>query len=345
MIHETQPPRDEIAARLRDLDRQGGGMARLAHICAGLLLVAFSLGSLLSISHAAFITFLARWDAGTFDIPDGISLVVNVLLVLAADVALLYAASVLRVLYAAQAPAYERRVHLWAMVGASVLEATTYLYLAWVFDRPTGLFLWAIVIGRALAAPLFAAYLSMARALPVGPRDVAYQAALASGKGVVHDVATLAADPSAPLERKVRIYRASALMSPHDLARFNNIVEAVSVPDEVPAIIREDFPPLPPPTPDGPSSRPVRESAAEDMAQPGEWTIVPRRRRQVRAVRGKAPGKMSDEELETVGMALLDANPKLSRTALRERLGKRYEVADRVWTRWKNAANRAAVAE
>lgn len=224
----AEPTTTHVNAQLRDLERQGGGMARLAHIAAGLLLVAFSAGSLLSISHAAFLAFLAQWDAGRLDVPDGISLVVNLLLVLAADVALLYAASVLRVLVAAQAPAAERRVHTWAMVGASLLESSTYLYLAWQFDHPTTPFLWLIVIARAFAAPLFAAYLSMARPLPVAPRDVAYQAALASGKGVVRDVATLAADSRTSLARKVRIYRASSLMSAADRVRFDNIVEAVS---------------------------------------------------------------------------------------------------------------------
>jgi hypothetical protein len=226
---------DALAAQLRDLERQGGGMARLAHVAAGALLVAFSAGSLLSISHAAFVAFLAAWGQGQADIPDGISLIVNLLLVLAADVALLYAASVLRVLIAAQAPKSERRVHTWAMIGASVLESSTYLYLAWQFDRPNGWFLWLIVLARAGAAPLFAAYLSMARPLPVAPRDVAYQAALASGKGVVRDVATLAADASAPLRRKVKIYTASALMTASDRARFHDIIEAVAL-EDAPAI-------------------------------------------------------------------------------------------------------------
>lgn len=228
---QTPATPDTLAAQLRDLERQGGGMARLAHIAAGALLVAFSAGSLLSISHAAFVQFLAAWGKGQADVPDGISLVVNLLLVLAADVALLYAASVLRVLIAAQAPKSEQRIHKWAMIGASALESSTYLYLAWQFDRPSGWFLWAIVGARALAAPLFAAYLSMARPLPVAPRDVAYQAALASGKGVVRDVATLAADASAPLRRKVKIYTASAMMTAPDRARFNDIIEAVAIED------------------------------------------------------------------------------------------------------------------
>lgn len=256
------PRRDDVAAQLRDLERQGGGMARLAHICAGLLLVAFSLGSLISISHAAFVSFLAAWDAGQIDIPDGISLAVNVLLIVACDVGLLYAASVLRVLTASEAPAKEQRVHKWAMWGASILESSTYLYLAWIFDRPSTAFLWGLMIARAMCAPLFAAYLAMARPLPVGPGDVAYHASLASGRGVVHDVATLAADPDAPLAHKVRIYRAAARMAPHDRTRFDAIVEAVSPREpeaNAPAVRIEEDAPTRPPTGGG---SPIAASAA-----------------------------------------------------------------------------------
>jgi hypothetical protein len=260
-------------------------LARLAHISAGLLLVAFSAGSLLSISHAAFVQFLAAWQAGQADIPDGISLVVNLLLVLAADVALLYAASVLRVLIAAGAPASERRVHIWAMVGASLLESATYLYLAMEFDRPSGWFLWAIVIARAGAAPLFAAYLSMARPLPVAPRDVAYQAALASGKGVVRDVATLAADAGAPLERKVRIYRAASVMSGADRARFDGIVDAVALeaPPVALAIAPATTPERPPTGPGTPTAASSSGSTtAKGRTRPAVLRLEPERQAQPR---------------------------------------------------------------
>lgn len=218
---------DGVTAQLRDIERQGGGMANLAHVCAGLLLTAFSLGSLIGISGAAFFRFLAEWNAGTFDMPDALSMAVNLLLVLCADVAMLYAASVLRTLIAAHAPAEEQRIHIWAMAGAAVLEAASYLYLMWVFDRPDTAFLWLIGIARALCAPLAAAYLSMARPIPVGPRDVAYQAALSAGKGVIRDVAALSSDPDAPLTHKVAIFRAASTMTPADRAKFDGIIDAV----------------------------------------------------------------------------------------------------------------------
>lgn len=228
--YDTPP---DIEAQLRDIDRQGGGMARFAHFCATALLVAGSIGSLISISAQAFNKFLAATAAGHLDVPDLLNAVVGVLLVLAGDAALLYAASVLRNARSAQMPRDETRVHLWVMIGVSIMEAATYLYMAWLFDKPDNLVIWAIDGGRAIAWPLLAAYLSMARPLPVGPRDVAYHTALASGKGVIRDVATLAADPSAPLQRKVRIYKASATMSRDDLRRFEDIVDAVTADEPV----------------------------------------------------------------------------------------------------------------
>jgi hypothetical protein len=36
--------RDEVADQLADIARQGSGMARLAHVCASLMLVLFSAG-------------------------------------------------------------------------------------------------------------------------------------------------------------------------------------------------------------------------------------------------------------------------------------------------------------
>lgn len=269
-------PGEDVARQLHDLERQGGGMASLAHICAGLLLAAFSAGSLISISYAAFERFLLQWAAGAFDLPDAISLAVNALLVLAADVGLLYAASQLRTLIAAGAPASEQRIHRWAMLGASALESATYLYLVWTFDRPDTLFLWSIGTARALAAPLFAAYLSMVRPIPVGPRDVAYQAALASGKGVVRDVATIAADPAAPLDRKVRIFRAASTMTSADRAKFDGIIDALAPHEEQQQDHeqQQEEPQPAPDTPAAPASEPQPPEPPEPPTPPRDRTAA-----------------------------------------------------------------------
>ncbi len=174
---------------------------------------------------------------------------------------MLYAASVLRVLSAAGAGWREQRMHVFVMCAACVLESGTYLYMLWQFDYPTSAWLWLIGAGRALAAPLFATYLSMAHPLPVTPRDMAYQAALASGKGVIRDVTVLSHDPTAPLAQKVRVYQASSTMSAADGARFDNIIAAVSHPDATAATRSSMEPParsaaLPPVQVSGPEQGP-----------------------------------------------------------------------------------------
>ena len=47
--------RDEVADQLADIARQGSGMARLAHVCASLMLVLFSAGSLVALGGDALL--------------------------------------------------------------------------------------------------------------------------------------------------------------------------------------------------------------------------------------------------------------------------------------------------
>ena len=219
---------DDTARALRDIERQGAHLATLAHLCAGVLIFLFSLGSLISLSAQAFTTVLASWDRGALDIPAAISVGVSTLLVLAMDTAMLYAASVLRVLAVRGASGNEAAIHRVVLISAALLEAATYTYMSWLYDRPETLALWALVLARALAAPLYAVYLSMARPLPVGPRDIFAQAELASGRGVLRDVTALANDPSAPLDKKLRIMGAASAMADRDRSRLAALISAVT---------------------------------------------------------------------------------------------------------------------
>src|SRR5499427_9516687 len=90
--------RDEVADQLADIARQGSGMARLAHLCASLMLVLFSAGSLVALGGDALLSVLGSAQQGHVDLPAAISLGVSTLLVLCMDVAMLYAASMLRLL-------------------------------------------------------------------------------------------------------------------------------------------------------------------------------------------------------------------------------------------------------
>src|SRR5690242_10616138 len=107
------------------------------------------------------------------------------------------------------------------------------------YEAPTGV-AWALVVARAVAAPLLSVYLSMARPHPVTPRDILHQAELAQGIQLVRDVLRVAQDPEASLADKMRLYGASAHMADADRQRLEGMIAVVqdrlAPPTPVPAV-------------------------------------------------------------------------------------------------------------
>ena len=336
---------DPVDDQLRDIARQGSHMANLAHAGAFLLILLFSLGSLVALSGDA-LAKIARDGITPATIPDVISAAVSTLLVTCMDVAMLYAASMIRILLARRASRDEMRWHIAVLISASILEAGTYLYMTWEYDRPATLAAWILVIARALAAPLFSVYLSMARPLPIGPRDILYQVELSTGRGVIRDAVGIANDTSAPLARKMELYSASAVMLDTDRARLERMIEtmreplAIEEPPSNTSSVRDGSPqphdpqPTPPPpntTERARAAEPER-SAAEMMRsnvrvlpyplQPHPATL---NRKSVRADTGRSPQER--ERLRDLRMTaardILAANPK---TGVRD-LGRRIALA------------------
>lgn len=288
-------PTDPVERQLRDIARQGSGMALVAHLCATALLVLFSLASFVSLGGDTLTAILAEWHRGRgLDVPAAISLSVITLMVLAFDVGMLYAASMLRLLASRRAGAREQWVHVVVMCGVAAIEASTYAYMAWRYEAPATALAWGLIIVRAAAAPLLAVYLSMARPLPVTARDILAQAELASGAGVIRDVVRVAQDGAAPLDEKMALYGASAVMSHDDRRRLDAMLDVVgqmqaardgalylpaysapSLPMPSPILPSarsltgtEEEPPQPPdPTPSPPGSRGHRRPAPHDAAQ------------------------------------------------------------------------------
>ena len=118
--------RDEVADQLADIARQGSGMACLAHVCASLMLVLFSGGSLVALGGDALLSVLDGAQQGHVDVPAVISLGVSALLVLRTDVAMLHAASMLRLLGMRRAEPRSTRLHRGVMATVAILEAGTY---------------------------------------------------------------------------------------------------------------------------------------------------------------------------------------------------------------------------
>jgi hypothetical protein len=219
--------RDQVADQLADIARQGSGMARLAHVCASLMLVLFSAGSLVALGGDALLSVLDGAQLGHVDLPAVISLGVSTLLVLCMDVAMLYAASMLRLLGMRRADSRTMRLHRGVMATVAILEAGTYAYMAWRYETPVSVVAWALILSRALAAPLLSVYLAMARPLPVTARDILAQVELASGLGLIRDAVTIANDAGASLGEKVALFGASAVMTEHDRERLNGLLAAV----------------------------------------------------------------------------------------------------------------------
>jgi hypothetical protein len=219
--------RDEVADQLADIARQGSGMARLAHVCASVMLVLFSMGSLVALGGDALLSVVTGMRTGRVDVPAATSLAVSALFVLCMDVAMLQAASVLRLLHMRRADPRSMRQHRLVMVTVTVLEAGTYAYMAWRYETPVSLVAWALILARALAAPLLSVYLAMARPLPVTATDILAQVELASGLGLIRDAVTIANDASASLSQKVALFGASAVMTPQDRTRLDALLAAV----------------------------------------------------------------------------------------------------------------------
>src|SRR4249919_1034616 len=219
--------RDAVADQLADIARQGSGMARLAQVCAALMLVLFSAGSLVALGGDALLSVLDGAQQGHVDVSAVISLGVSTLLVLCMDVAMLYAASMLRLLGTRRAEPRSMRLHRGVMATVALLEAGTYAYMAWRYETPVSVVAWALILSRALAAPLLSVYLAMARPLPVTARDILAQVELASGLGLIRDSVTIANDASASLGQKVALFGASAVMTPQDRERLEGLLVAV----------------------------------------------------------------------------------------------------------------------
>src|SRR5215831_2557186 len=119
------------------------------------------------------------------------------------------------------------RLHRGVMATVAILEAGTYAYMAWRYEMPVSIVAWALILSRALAAPLLSVYLAMARPLPVTARDILAQVELASGLGLIRDAVTIANDASASLSQKVSLFGASADMTPQDRERLDGLLSAV----------------------------------------------------------------------------------------------------------------------
>ena len=119
-----RPPTDPVARAMRELERQGARMARLAHLFATLMVVLFSLGSLVALSGDAFGAIVAAVEHGGLPgIPQAISVLVSTLMVVCCDIGLVYAAMTLRVLKTRGTSRDEQLLHWFVLVTVATAAA------------------------------------------------------------------------------------------------------------------------------------------------------------------------------------------------------------------------------
>lgn len=336
---------DPVDRQLDEISRQGSGMARMAHVCSLALIVLFSLGSLVALGGDDLKAIMTQWNHGQVDIPSAISIVVSTLLVLCMDVGMVYAASMLRLLVARRASAGEMRLHQLVMAVVAILEASTYAYMSARYEHPANLAVWSLILARAAAAPLLSVYLALARQLPVLPRDVLYQVELAAGKGVLKNVTELANDPEASLTDLLVMYYASADMSDADRERLSRLAQAVQFRRIESASSGSvsgtesgsDFPTgggspaqVVEATTDDESEEPRKAVALERVLEPS--VVVPLR---PAAQRTGSSRRYPDREAQkAAGFALLDAQPNMSKSAFRRKLGINQARAREIYAKW-----------
>ena len=207
-------PIDPVAEQLREVERRGASTIWLAHIAAFLILVVFSLGSLVGLTGDALNAIVTQYRSGQgADYTAAIAIGVSTLLVFAMDIAMYYAAMRIRLLR-------QRRdgdgiaLHVVIIGGVSVVEAASYTYMSWLYDHPGNWIVWVIIVGRALCAPLLAAYLSLATPMPLGERDIRYAVEKVAGHGVITKMIVEAGATDVTLERQLALYQASTLGFP-----------------------------------------------------------------------------------------------------------------------------------
>ena len=350
---------DPVEQQLKEISKQGAGMARAAHVCALALIFLFSLGSLVALGGDALTSIVSEWNRGQVDVPSTISVAVSTLLVACMDTAMIYAASMLRRLAARRADSSEMRLHQAVMFVVAVLESSTYAYMSAKYEHPQNLVVWSLILARAAAAPLLSVYLSMARTIPVSSRDILYQAELITGKGVLRHVTVLANNPDAKLSELLLMYHAAGDSSESDRKRLSDLIQvAQSGLAESSTAVAVSADEQGPRWPTG-GGTPVQIMEDPESAE-DQGNLVALERILERSVSvpqrpaailpdssGKRPYRTyPDSEMEEiVGFALLDragwndntGQPAMSKAEFRNKLGVKNQRARELYTRWELA--------
>ena len=299
--------RDPVQAQLDALEKEGQRLASLAHTAAFVMLILFSAGSLVALAGDSVQAIIN----GHASIPAAIAVGVSALLVLCMDTAMIYGASLLRLLAIRRQNA-GGGVHKFVLITVAVIEAATYAYMSWKYERPDGI-AWFLIGARALMAPLLSVYLSLARALPVTGRDILAMIEKIAAENVLQDVAMLTADRSASLADKLALYEPVAVNAPEDQARLNRLFAAaqqrVALPAPEMALDASEEGNRPPTGPGSPITAPTVQTLPDEppnvrrLPSPRARRRPAAQRRATMAAREVRTGKRSFDSYESEARA------------------------------------------
>lgn len=217
--------RDPIEQQLHEVERQGHGMARIMHAAGYLMLVLFSVGSAIGICGTLVQEVVANGPLTWQSLPNDVVITVSLMLVFCMDLAAIYAAFHMRLLATRHAPWQQYIIHALVLLTCTVLEGGTFIQMSFEYDNVIAGTVALLIIARGIVAPLLSVYLNMARPIPSGVADIAYQSFLGAGQGVVRDIIHIANDPNASLADKAELMSASAYINQREQAQLDRLID------------------------------------------------------------------------------------------------------------------------
>lgn len=272
-------PVDPVAEQLNEIESRGRSTISLAHIAAFLVLMVFSLGSLVGLTGDSLNALLSQWRAShTTNLTAAIAISVSTLLVFAMDIGMYYAAMRVRVMKRRN-QGDGVRLDWGVIISVGIVEALSYAYMSYLYDHPHGI-IWVLIALRAASAPALAAYLSLAESSPVGERDIVQSVERVVAHGVITEMTRIAGDPRASLERKLALYKGArggldALISAESQTRSYTLMPAPQLPQpslpnpqhDLYGIAAEPTLHLPPAAP-APQIGPIKQPSSAPFVRP-----------------------------------------------------------------------------
>lgn len=204
----NRAPYDPIKEQLKDIENSGHVEASIAHFISYVLVIFFSFGGLIAVASESINEFITSYNHGTFNIIASVTFAVSLSMIIGLDYALLWAARAIQTARERGQQWTDYVIHLVVLTVVPIIDAATFFYMSWLYDKPTNSILMAILIGRAVVVPPMIVYLRMAKTPTRSPGDIIYQIQRAKGEHILRAATARAQDPHITLTRSAAEWRA-----------------------------------------------------------------------------------------------------------------------------------------